>query len=72
MATHTFVTNDFKLATSDTEKAELSQKWQNYISDKEIWISFYEWKKLSPKAEVHMMEGGSETPPKHKWKSLEG
>jgi hypothetical protein len=40
-------TKDFNIATSDKKKAELSQKWQNYISDKEIWISFYEWKKLS-------------------------
>ena len=65
-------TNDFNISTSNEEKAKLSKNWQTYISENNTWISFYEWRKLDQKIEVQMMEGGSETPPKHKWKSLEG
>jgi hypothetical protein len=49
-------THDFNIATSDEEKTKLSQDWQNYISNKSIWISFYEWKKLSQNVEVKMLE----------------
>ncbi|MCQ5273484.1 hypothetical protein NE578_10685, partial [Schaalia odontolytica] len=42
-----------------------------YISEKDTWISFYEWKRITHNLEVQMMEGG-ETSPRHKWKSLEG
>jgi hypothetical protein len=65
-------TNDFNSAVSDKEKLKLSQDWQKYISDNNLWISFFEWKKLNQKAVVQMMGESSENPPKHKWKSIEG
>jgi hypothetical protein len=65
-------TSDFNISTTDEEKTKLSKDWQNYISEKDIWISFYEWKRIAQNPEVQMMEGGAETSPRHKWKSLEG
>jgi hypothetical protein len=64
-------TSDFNISTSDEEKTRLSKDWQNYISEKDTWISFYEWKRITHNLKVQMMEGG-ETSPRHKWKSLEG
>jgi len=65
-------TNDFNSVVLDKEKLRLSQNWQKYISDNNLWISFFEWKKSSQKAVVQMMGESSEIPPKHKWKSKEG
>jgi hypothetical protein len=42
------------------------------ISDNNLWISFFEWRKLNQKAVVQMMGETSEISPKHKWKSIEG
>ena len=65
-------TNEFNTAVSNTEKLKPSKDWQEYISDNNLWISFFEWKKLNQKVVVQMMGESSENPPKHKWKSIEG
>ena len=65
-------TNDFNSVVSDTEKIKLSKDWQKYISHNNLWISFFEWRKLNQKVVFRMMGESSEIPPKHKWKSIEG
>ena len=34
----------FSKYTPDKEKIALSIAWKNYMKEKNIWISFYEWK----------------------------
>jgi hypothetical protein len=65
-------TNEFNTAVSDPEKLKLSKDWKKYISDNNLWISFFEWRKLEQKAVVQMMGESSESSPKHKWKSIDG
>jgi hypothetical protein len=65
-------TNEFNIAVSDLEKLKLSKDWQKYICDNNLWISFFEWRKLNQKVVVKMMGEPSEPSPKHKWKSIDG
>jgi hypothetical protein len=39
---------------------KLSKDWQKYISDNNLWISFFEWRKLNQKVVVQMMGESSE------------
>jgi hypothetical protein len=58
--------------TPDEGKTKMSKLWQTYMLENNIWISFYEWRKLNQKIEVQMMGEGFENLPKHKWKIIEG
>jgi hypothetical protein len=36
--------NEFNLSIPKEEKTRLSQEWQTFISENNLWISFYVWK----------------------------
>jgi hypothetical protein len=65
-------TKEFNTVVSDSEKLKLSKDWQKYIIENDLWISFFEWRKLNQKGVVQMMGEYFETPPKHKWKGIDG
>jgi len=54
---------EFNLSIPKEEKTRLSQEWQTFISEKNLWISFYVWRQKSQNPVVQMFEAGKESSP---------
>jgi hypothetical protein len=63
---------EFNATTSAELKKYLSEQWKTYMTIKDLWISFYEWYRLSQKEAIQMMSSKESVSTKHKWKSLDG
>lgn len=44
----------------------------NIYDNKDLWISFYEWYRLSQKEVIQMMSAKESVSTKHKWKAVDG
>ena len=62
---------EFNLSIPKEKKTCLSQEWQTFISEKNLWISFYVWRQKSQNPAVQMLEAGKESSSRHEWKNLE-
>jgi hypothetical protein len=63
---------EFNATTSAELKKDLFEQWKTYMTIKDLWISFYEWYRLSQKEAIQMMSAKESVSTKLKWKALDG
>lgn len=60
----------FGSSHSPEEKVKLANEWKKYMEKKEIWISFYSWKKVRESETVLMTYSASSS--SHSWSAIDG
>ena len=63
-------TDEFFVSHSTEEKRRLTSQWKEYMTERNIWISFYSWKKAKESEVILMTDSASSSG--HSWTTIDG